>query len=338
MSTDDISAPTWLDPAWRAAAEEWVAARLAEHGLAVTGETEQTHARPWSTVLRVPTAAGPVWFKASASGTAYEAPLLTALAGWTPDQVLVPLAADTGRGWLLLPDGGTTLRAQQAGHTDLAHWERGLVEYGELQRRVESRADDMVALGVPDLRPAALPARLADLLDDEELLLVGRPDGLTRAQLDRLRADLPTYARWCADLASTGVAPSLQHDDLHDANLFVGNGHYRVFDWGDASVAHPFTTLLVSLRVVADRLQLPYGAPELLRLRDAYLEPWTAEHDRAGLAEACRLALRVGAVGRALAWQRALVNATPAAMQRFGGGPAGWLLELYQPTPLDAPD
>jgi hypothetical protein len=191
-----VDAPGWLDPQWRAGALGWVAARLGEFGRVVLGEVEQPHVRPWSTVLRVPTAEGVVWLKANARGTAYEAPLLTALGGWCPDRVLVPLAADARRGWLLLPDGGTTLRAAQAGHTDAAHWERVLVEYAELQRLLVPRAEAMVALGVPDLRPAALPGHLADLLSDEPVLMVDEPGGLSSEDLARLRSEQDRFARW----------------------------------------------------------------------------------------------------------------------------------------------
>jgi hypothetical protein len=337
-STAAVDAPRWLDPDWREPALAWVADRLAEQGRTVTGEVEQPHIYPWSTVFRVPTAEGPVWFKANSRGTAYEVPLLDALSSWCPDRVLVPLAHDSDRGWLLLPDGGTTLRVAQSGHTDLAHWEQVLVEYAEMQRLLAARAEEMVGLGVPDLRPTRLPAHLADLLADEDALLLDKPDALSAAQLAGLRADQDRFADWCDQLAATGVAPSLQHDDLHDANIFVpydGVGPYRVFDWGDASVAHPFTTLLVTLRVVAYRLELAGGAPELLRLRDAYLEPWTGEHDRVTLVEAVRLALLTGPVGRALSWRRSLLDATPSARERHGEGIPGWLAELGEPSTLD---
>jgi hypothetical protein len=304
----------------------------------VRGEVEQPHIYPWSTVLRVPTTEGVVWFKANARGTAYEVPLLTALGGWCPDRVLVPLAADTERGWLLLPDGGMTLRAAQGGQTDLAHWERVLVEYAEMQRLLSARVDEIVAVGVPDLRPAALPGHLADLLTDEPVLMIDEPDGITAADLARLRSEQDRFAQWCGELAATGVPASLQHDDLHDGNVFVpydGVGPYRVFDWGDASVAHPFATLLVTLRVVAYRLDLPNGAPELLRLRDAYVEPWTGEHDRATLVEACRLALLTGPVSRAMSWRRSLLDATPSARARYGEGVPGWLVDVGAPGSLD---
>jgi hypothetical protein len=196
----------------------------------------------------------------------------------------------------------------------------------------------MVALGVPDLRPAALPGHLADLLADEPVLMVDEPDGITSADLARLRAEQDRFAQWCDELAATGVASSLQHDDLHDANIFApydGAGPYRVFDWGDASVAHPFTTLLVTLRVVAHFGKLPDGAPELLRLRDAYLEAWTGEHDRSMLLEACRLALLTGPLGRALSYRRSLLDATPSARARYGEGVPGWLVDLGAPGSLD---
>ena len=147
-------------------------------------------------------------------------------------------------------------------------------------------------------------------------MLLDKPDALSAAQLAGLRADQGRFAEWCDQLAATGVAASLQHDDLHDANIFVpydGVGPYRVFDWGDASVAHPFTTLLVTLRVVAYRLELTGGAAELLRLRDAYLEPWTGEHDRATLVEA----VPTGAADRS-GRARPLVAEVPARRDAVG--------------------
>ena len=281
----------WLDPEFLADAVGWVRASLAAAGRGLTGEPEQTHVRAWATVLRCPTHEGDVWFKAMARGTAHEVGLLMALAAWCPDRVLVPIAAEAERGWLLLPDGGTTLRAAMQGQRpDEAHWADILADHAEFQRLVAPHADE---------------------------------------QLAALRADADRFAGWCADLAAIGVPAAVNHDDLHDANLFAPpepGGHYRVFDWGDASVAHPFAVLLVAL---------PEGAPELLRLRDAYLEPWTAEHDRADLVEAVRLALRVGGVSRSRSYRAALDEASAAEVEETGSGVPLWLLETYSSTPVE---
>ncbi len=333
------AAQRWGDPVWQAAALAWVRDTLRDLGRDPTGEPEQVHRRAWATVFRCPTVDGDVWFKAMGRGTVHEVPLLTALAGWFPDRVLVPLATEPERGWLLLPDGGTTLRAAQHGHTDEAHWAEILTDHAEFQRATAPHADELVALGVPDLRPDRLPAVRAALLADESWLRVDRDNGLTTAQLAALRADADRFAGWCTALTDIGVPPAVNHDDLHDNNLFVPRrpgGHYRIFDWGDASVAHPFAVLLVALRVVGMLHELPEGAPELLRLRDAYLEPWTAEHDRTDLLEAARLALRVGGVSRARCYRAALAEATPEEIEADGEGVPMWLLETYASTPLEA--
>ncbi|MGH8893432.1 MAG: phosphotransferase [Actinomycetes bacterium] len=334
----DDALPRWRDPQWQRIAMDWTGRGLAELGCDVTGEPEQVKARPWSTVFRVPTTRGPFWFKANARGLAHEAALVEALSRWVPDRVLAPLRVDADQGWLLLPDGGRTLREAQGGTTDLAHWERILVEYAQLQRSVAPFAAEMLALGVPDNRPDALPAVLEDLLTDADALLLDQPSGMTGAQLAEQRAAAPSYARMCAELAAIGIPPSVQHDDLHDANVFVPADEsepYRVFDWGDATVAHPFASLLVSLRVLCDLANLAPGSPPVLHLRDAYLEVWSAEHDIKDLRQACRLAVRVGAVGRAANWRRALLEATPAGRAQWGDGVPGWLLELNEPTPVE---
>ena len=127
----------------------------------------------------------------------------------------------------------------------------------------------------------------------------------------------------------------MQHDDLHDGNVFAGADGYRFFDWGDASVAHPFGTLLVTLRSIAARRGLAADDdPALARLRDAYLEPWTDRYDRADPAwrrPAWRS--RVAPVSRSLSWRRALDTADPSRAEYADAVP-GWLQELFAASPL----
>jgi hypothetical protein len=289
-------------------------------------------------VFKVPTTAGTHWFKANAVGMAHEAALVEVLARRVPAQVLAPVAIDTEQGWLLLPDGGPTLRDVEGSAADLTLWEQMLVEYAGFQRSLEPWVAELLAAGAPDGRPGQLPQVRAALLADRELVLLGRPQGLTEQQHADLVAGAPAYALLCAELAAVGVPATLQHDDLHDHNVFVPvepGGPLRIFDWGDAVVGHPFGTLLITLRVVSAGTGLPYGAPELLRLRDAYLEAWTDEWDRATLEESCRLALRVGGVLRADCCRRALLEATAGGRAEFGDWVAHWLLAERGPTPLD---
>ena len=204
---------------------------------------------------------------------------------------------------MLMRDAGTRLRDADASLGQLRHWERILPRYAELQLALASDADELVALGVPDHRLGRLPQLLDEVLAHEQLLLVGQEGGVTPTELERLRAAGPGLEAMRAELDAVGIAETIQHDDLHDAQVYLRDDTYRVLDWGDSCVSHPFHTLVVTLRVFAYRHGLPAGGPEMRRLRDAYLEPFGP-----GLEEAAAIAYRTGTLARTFAWHRYLVS------------------------------
>ncbi len=320
---DLAGAVTWNDAGWRAGAIAWAEEQL---GRPLTGPPQQAHVRPWSTVLRLPTDDGPVWLKSVGPGSAHEPALSHALGGWVPDAVLAPLAVDGERRLVLLPDGGATMR-EVGGAAYPEAWEAMLRGYARLQIAVAPHAAAMLALGVPDMRPERLPALVSDLLDDDEALLVGRPGGLDAAVRDRIRGDLDRYAEICHQLAEGSVPASIQHDDLHDANVMVAANRYRFFDWGDASVGHPFLSLLVTLRAAARALQVGDAHPVVFRLRDVYLHEWRDHATAAGLEELSELALRAGPLQRALTWRRVLAGVVPDERAEWQESVASWTAE-----------
>ena len=295
--TDD-----WTRPGFLADARAWVEARLAERGASISGEIEQPHLQWWSTVLRVPTSEGTVYFKASRAEAAFEGPLTDLLRRAAPERTAELLAYDAERAWMLTREAGTRLREAAPGREQLAEWERLLPRYAELQLTLAPRAEELLALGVTDLRLETLPRLLARAAAEAALLTRDDEDGMTTEEQHALVAGLERFEEFCAQLGDVGIPVSLQHDDLHDGNVFVRDGQHVLFDWGDASVSHPFHTLVVTLRATAYRLGLDGGARELLWLRDAYLEPWTALLPRDQLVAAADLARRTGTVQRALAW------------------------------------
>ena len=330
MTTDDgtTGAATWTDPVWRTGALEWATARLSERGLTLDGEPEQPHVRAWSTAFRLPVRGGAVWLKSVGPGSAQEPPLVEALGGWVPEHVLVPLAVHRERRLMLLPDGGATLRAA-GGAGSVEAWTAMLRDYARMQVVLVPHAEEMVALGVPDLRPARLPEMVADLLDDAEFL----PADRAGEHRNRLRDELGGFRALCDRLAGGGIPATLQHDDLHDANVFVEMSRYRFFDWGDASVAHPFLSLLVPLRVAADELGIPDGDPVLHRLRDAYLEPWSSYGTPAELRDQVELALRVAPLPRAMTWRRILRGVHPAERGAWPDAVPGWVGRYLEAGP-----
>ena len=141
MSIESIDL-AWAAPGWPEQAVDWIRAELARQGIRVIGAIELPHARPWSAVLRVPTSAGNIYFKASAPIIRHEAALTAALAGWYPALMPSVLAADRERGWLLIADGGTRLREIIRADHDLRHWETLLPRYAELQIDLASRTSE----------------------------------------------------------------------------------------------------------------------------------------------------------------------------------------------------
>ncbi|MFG2123439.1 phosphotransferase [Streptomyces sp. NPDC048710] len=313
----------WEQESWRSAALDWVAAGLAAHGLRVTGRL-QVRLRPWSVLMRVPVAGrAALWFKANPPASRFEGALTAALARWVPEHVLEPLAVDADRGWSLLPDGGDLFRdVLEREPVEPRAWEDLLRQYARMQRALVPHARAIERLGVPSARTAELPEIFDRLLAENTAL---RSD--ERARLDALR---PRLVDWCAELAASGIADSLDHADLHDGQLFNPEpGRYTFFDWGDAAVSHPFCSLQVTARRACGR----YGSDVLPRLRDAYLEPWTgAGRTAAELRGAVRSAWRLSALGRARAWGRLFPTApgtAPLAAQS-----ARTLLELTEDPPL----
>jgi len=328
--------PRWRDVDGLVA---WSRERLSEAGHAVVGEPQPMKARAWGSVLHWDLPDGRFWLKTVGIGLRHEPALVDALARWAPEHVLTPVAVDPSRGWIVLPDGGPTLREVSGDQHDVAHWERLLPSYAELQREVMGQVEEMLAIGVPDFRVE----RLVDELDlslalppDEQG--VGAEDGATLEQLEQVRALRPKVAHWAEELASYRIPASINHDDVHDGNVFASpDGNLRVFDWGDASVAPVVTSLLVALRAASLRLEVPYGSAELYRLRDAYLEAWTDLVPVDDLRAATALALRLGAISRSRCYVRALAGATDEERAPWISGVGGWLAELLEPTPLEPP-
>jgi Phosphotransferase enzyme family len=299
----------WTEPAWLESAHEWICSQLDRLGLEPAGEIEQPHVMPWSTVLRVPTSRGPVWFKANVPDLAHEAAVIEILAGRRPDLLPELLATDLERGWMLQAEGGTRLREILEKNRDFDVWERILPLYAELQIAAAADRDRLLAAGAPDRRLSVLPGQFEMLLGDSAALA-----SLTEMELEHLRTLVPRIDAECRELEAYELPETIQHDDLHDGQVFVRDGRYVFFDWGDACLSHPFFTLVVTLAVLAYRLELEHGSPELDRFRDAYLEPWTRFRPRSDLEQAYPIAYRLGVLCRGLTWAL-IVSAIPRPLR-----------------------
>lgn len=305
----------WTQPEWTASAVEWIREAVRLAGEQITGPIEQPHIRPWATVMTVPTRGGQCYFKASIPLLAFEPALTLVLAQSSPGCTPEVVAADTARGWMITRDAGIPLRGLLKSPEDLHLLDRVLPMLADLQMQWANREGELAGLGVPDHRVQYLPGRFERLLEERELLTANEKFSLNLEQVKRLRVLSPRFAQMCADLLDSGIPQSIHYDDMHGGNVFLrqsGLEPARVTfsDWGDSSIGHPFASLLIFLRAVADLMNLPEDStekpeklpPMLARLRDIYLEPWQRYQPGIRLVEIFNLAWRVGMVARALSW------------------------------------
>jgi Phosphotransferase enzyme family len=282
--------------------EPWICAHVEP-----VGPIEKAHEQPWSTVLRVPLAGEVVWFKACGPVQAFEPRLTAELFARWPDRVGEVLAHDEERAWLLLADAGTPVGA--FGNPPEA-WLQVLPGYAELQHGEAAHSHEHLAHDVQDLRIAALPARYEDFLQHEL--------PIDDDEIETLRRFAPRFAELCDELAAHGLPETIQHDDLHHANLYAKDDALRVLDWGDSSIGHPFASLVVTFIFLEDKL--PPADRWFERLRDAYLEPWGP-----GLTETFALAIRVGTFAHSIAWARQRDHLPEAELPGFDLHYAGLL-------------
>ena len=299
----------WARPGWRARAQAWIEAQVD----GTVGDAVEVKIRPWSAVLRQPTAAGDVYFKANLPALANEPGLTRLLHRISPGHVLDVLADDPDEGWMLQADGGPTMRSRLDGRDDLERWERMLGVYAEVQVRAAAHAGDLLGEGAPD-------RRLPELRRLFEELVAGTQEAM-----------LPLAGRVAAlagRLDGYGLPATVDHSDLHAGNVLAPGDRYVIFDWHEGAVTHPFFSMMVATRWLEHNHGVEPGGTDDRRLRDAYLEPWARYGSRAELRAALDLALRLGPLTRALGWDRVLGGMPAEAAGEWAGHLNGWLEDV----------
>jgi hypothetical protein len=286
--------------------------------------------RGWATVWRVTTADGSWFAKQNCPGQLFEQPLMTLLARLAPDRV-VPVRAE-GDGFLLTPDQGPVFH-ETAGD-DLENWVRLARDAALLQRELVAHLDDLLAVGTTRLGPdeahdyvAARVEQYAGLPEDDARRLA---DDVA----DRLRARLPAVRRWAEQVAGLGLPLALNHNDLHENNVFDVDGRLLFFDFGDALVTDPLGVLLIPLNILGDKLAAGPDDPRLWRVADAALEVWGDLVPPAQLRAALPAALQLGRLGRVESWVRCQPSLSDDQLAEWGPVAAAWLGTLLEEPPV----
>ncbi|MBX3054139.1 MAG: phosphotransferase [Caldilineaceae bacterium] len=286
---------TWARPGWFAQAADWMAETLAALGRTPTGPVEQVKILGISCLLRQPSDAGTVYFKATARLPLFvnEGRLMEALARHFPRWIPAPLARNDGNSWMLLDDFGPNLWERDKKNADFAP---AAAEYARLQQASAERVEELLALGCFDRRLPVLAEQIDALLTHPLTSTHARSD-----ELSQLATLAPRLRERCAQLAGFGLPDALVHGDLHLGNLAARGDGYLFFDWSDACVAHPFLDMITPYFLEKDETKRVRG-------KEAYLAAWGGRASRSALENAWTLAKPLAALHQAVSYLHILIG------------------------------
>jgi hypothetical protein len=292
----------------------------------------QQKLRGWATVWRVEAADG-VWFaKQNCPGQQVEPPLVALLARVVPDRVVPVTAARDG--FLLTPDQGEVFHETAGG--DLENWVRLAREAALLQRELVAHHAELTDIGMTQLLPEESADYLSARIEQYAGLAADDPRVLAPDVAVRLRAHLPVVRRWAEQVAALGLPLTLNHNDLHENNVFDVAGRLRFFDFGDALVTEPLGVLLVPLNILGEKLGADGDDRRLWRVADAALEVWSDLVPARELRATLPAALSLGRLGRVESWVRCQASLSDAELGQWGRVAAAWLGTMDADPPVTA--
>ena len=298
--------PPWSRPGWFPDVERWVRETATACGLRPTGGVEVVEHWPLSSVLRLETDGGRVFFKAVFSIFRHEPVVTAQLSARHPALTPELLAIDEGRGWMLM----TELRGSPIGDQDVSRWGEGLRAAASIHKAWIGHDAELFSLGAHDRTLSALERDIATTLDAIELSSEDRR---------RLEASLPTFARASAELGGGAVPETLVHGDLHPWNVMAAEEGVRIFDWSDSCVSYPFFDLATYLERTDDE-------QARTALLAAYLEVWSDTAPIGELRALAECAQPLSLVHHSISYLGILDALEPSDRWWFAGEPARRLL------------
>jgi hypothetical protein len=314
-----LNAP-WFEETYMLKIENWIKEVLQDEGLTLADGLQELKKTDFSLVLLVPTNAASLYFKGTRSSTHHEAATSLYFHQAYPGKSTGVVSIEETEGWLLMNElGGVPIRQLK----DKRMWQEAINEYANLQ------VSEVV--NIERLRKLNIPNRtLFTLREDINNHLEGMCDtGLSPEEKEAVMKLQPELLKMCDELEELLPVHTIDHGDLHSANIHYDDGKIMFLDWGDSSLTHPF----FSTRVFWNSLfELVDNDPEWLAMidefRHCYLQPWTAYAPMEKLDRALKISDQLGCIHRAVSWYSYL-NPSVADQSEFKK-PSQWLQALLE--------
>ena len=311
--------PAWLTNsrlAWDTSVRSWLTDVGYEQSLGGIESITTIKERPWSLVYQVTFEKGQSYFKACGAGGKHEPMLLLFLESLGFPYLPTVQAVEAEQGWILMADSGTPFREISGGVDRLRVLAGMLPRYAEMQITATQSVKPLLALGLPNRQVNYLPKLLEALLCCKEFDLYCDAESVKSIRTLSIEK-LPTLEIVCKELSKSKYSASLDHGDLHLGNFLVKDDEHCLIDWGDASITHPFCSVMTTLETALDKLPKGDVAKASLYLRDAYLEPWTRIELRDRLLHDFERVLWIAHLVRALDFAHMFKSANEITLSRW---------------------
>jgi hypothetical protein len=262
-----------------------------------------------------PSDEGLVWFKENNPGHRFEAGLVAALARLAPEDVIVPIAVDRERSWLLTDDHGTTLT-----HADVGDQPTRCIVVRALARLQCTFLGRLDVSGIIELAPSTAGDRVREVAKEWASLQSGHPLRLEPEVLARAGQAAAILDRRTASLSDV-VPLDLDLNDVYPANIFADRStgvlRPRFFDFGNAIWGHPFVSLHGFLDSVVEWTGTPLSRADRDELLDVYVTVWRDHLDADPRVLRSDLDATEALVGvhRLVSWLRLVPYADPIEIQ-----------------------
>jgi len=304
--------PKWENEVYKKEMIRWASSVIAEE--VTFQEVKNTD---MSIVIKGTSDTGTVYLKSVNDAARFEAGLTAFIAQEFTGRTVELLAIEGQEKWMLMKElPGKSLREVPI----MDAYTSCISSYADFQKETIPKTDQLLSLGVNDRR---LPV-LKQEIDKHLEAMCGT--GLNEEETAKILALKPVLLLACDEMADV-LPDALDHGDLHTGNVFVEEETYRFFDWGDASVTHPFLSVRVFWNSLFELLEEDTDEnwmKKIAEFRPVYLDRWKDYAPADVLDRQLYLAEQVGCVYRALSWH---VHITPYRLDKEDSynKPAQWL-------------
>ena len=292
----------------------WAEERLVENGYKRSAPAIQVRTWNLSSLWKIPTYSETLWLKVVPPFFAHEGAVLNLLAGRN-----VPAVLGYENGRMLLKEVTGADLYNGATRPQFFTMISSLVD---IQASFLGREDELLKLGLPDWRLAALGTGLDTILSHVQT-------ELPAADFATLKELRDHFSGMILAIESCGLPCTMIHGDFHPGNVRGSGLDLTLLDWSDSGIGHPLLDETALLRHV--------GATDRSMVYDHWHEAWRKAVPGSNPGRASQLLKPLAAIHQAIIRQRFIDNIEPAEHFYHLPKRASWLkraAELYRSVAL----